>query len=225
VIRGIRGSAAWCVSFIPFIASAPRQRQVAFDAEPVMSRQAQRFFVSTFVVFAVVGCAVNRPFVPTLESSANWQLSEGCRVYRYGILTDPDCDILTGDGIAIQITRIRVLNLQPGQDNRAIIGIELAPDNGDWNLSLPYVSLELGESRQVVAEINEALVVEKRGQRILPEKLERNHQQYALPPGERRFFRLRFAVPQTELKNGFALRIVGLQKGGAAVSVPLIKFK
>ena len=189
-----------------------------------MRRQARRFFVATFVVFAVVGCAVNRPFVPTLENSANWQLSEGCRAYQYGILTDPDCDILTGDGIAIQITRIHVLNLQPGQDNRAIIGIELAPENGDWNFSSPYVSLEFGESRHVAAEINEALVFEKRSQRILPEKLERNRQQYALPTGQRRFFRLRFAVPQTELNNGFALRVIGLQKDGAAVSVPLIKF-
>jgi len=189
-----------------------------------MRRQAPRFFVATFVVFAVVGCAVNQPFVPTLEKSANWQLSEGCRAYQYGILTDPDCDILTGDGIAIQITRIHVLNVQPGQDNRAIIGIELAPENGDWNFSSPYVSLEFGESRHVAPEINEALVFEKRGQRILPEKLIRNRQQYALPTGERRFFRLRFAVPQTELNNGFALRVIGLQKDGAAVSVPLIKF-
>ena len=190
-----------------------------------MRRQARRFFLATFVVFAAAACAVNRPFVPTLENSANWQLSEGCRVYRYGILTDPDCDILTGNGIAIQVTRIHVLNLPPGQDNRAIIGIELAPENGDWNFTSPYVSLEFGESRHVAAEINEALVVEKRGQRILPERLERNRQQYALPTGERRFFRLRFAVPQTELNHGFALRVIGLQKDGAAVSVPLLKFK
>jgi len=190
-----------------------------------MRRQARRIFLATFVVFAAAACAVNQPFVPTLENSANWQLSEGCRVYRYGILTDPDCDILTGNGIAIQVTRIHVLNLQPGQDNRAIIGIGLAPENGDWNFSSPYVSLEFGESRHVAAEINEALVVEKRGQRILPERLERNRQQYALPTGERRFFRLRFAVPQTELNHGFALRVIGLQKEGAAVSVPLLKFK
>ena len=189
-----------------------------------MRHQARRFFVATFVVFSAVGCAVNRPFVPTLENSANWQLSEGCRAYRYGILTDPDCDILTGDGIAIQITRIRVLTLQPGQDNRAIIGIELAPENGDWNFSSPYVSLELGESRPVAAEINEALVFEKRGQRILPEKLEHDRQQYTLPTGERRFFRLRFGIHQTELNNAFGLRVTGLQKDGVAVSVPLIKF-
>ena len=202
----------------------PRQRQVAFDAEPVMKRQAQRFLVSAFAVFTAVGCAVNRPFVPTLESSTNWQFSEGCRVYRYGILTDPDCDILTGEGIAIQITRIHVLSLQPGQDNRAIIGVELAPDNGDWNFSSPYASLELGESRHVAAEINEALVFESRGRRIFPKKLGRNRERYALPADERRFFRLRFAVPQSELDNGFLLRVTGLQKNGEAVSVPLIKF-
>ena len=131
---------------------------------------------------------------------------------------------MTGDGIAIQITRIRILKLQPGQDSRATIGIELAPEDGDWSFSSPYVSLEFGESRHVAAEINEALVFEKRGQRILPEKLERNRQQYALPTNERRFFRLRFAAPQAELNNGFVLRVTGLQKDGAAVSVPLIKF-
>jgi hypothetical protein len=66
--------------------------------------------------FAVVSCAVYgmQPAVPKIEDSADWQLSEGCRVYKFGVLTAPDCDILTGQGIAIQITRIRLLSLQPG---------------------------------------------------------------------------------------------------------------
>src|SRR5437773_899833 len=95
-------------------------------------RTGKRFRLSsvTLVViaagFVVVSCGVYgmQPAIPKIEDSAGWQLAEGCRVYKFGILTDPDCDILTGEGIAVQITRIRLLNLHPGQDNRSTIGIE-----------------------------------------------------------------------------------------------------
>src|SRR5580765_7320336 len=104
--------------------------------------------ISVALLLIGAGCAVvsaavygTPPAIPKIEDSAGWQLSEGCRVYRFGILTDPDCDILTGHGIAIQITRIRLLNLPPGQDDRATIGIELhAKDDGRY-FSSPFVGL------------------------------------------------------------------------------------
>jgi hypothetical protein len=95
-------------------------------------RTGKRFSLSSAALvviaagFAVVSCAVHeiQPAIPNIEDGAGWQLSEGCRVYKFGFLTAPDCDILTGAGIAVQITRIRLPNSQPNQDNRSTIGIE-----------------------------------------------------------------------------------------------------
>ena len=176
---------------------------------------------------AVVSSAVSGmgPAIPKIEDSAGWQLSEGCRVYKFGILTDPDCDILTGHGIAIQITRIRLLSLPPGQDDRPIIGIQFQPNDGDWYFSSPFVVLLIAGRSYTPADIDQALVFAKRDQPIFPEKLQPNQQRYKLPLGEKRFFRLRFSVPQSELKEGFALRVTGLQKQGETVQVPLVRFQ
>jgi hypothetical protein len=38
-------------------------------------------------------------------------------------------------------------------------------------------------------------------------------------------FRLRFSVPQSELENGFALRMTGLQREGEAARVPIMRFE
>jgi hypothetical protein len=177
-----------------------------------------------FVVFSCRAYGVP-PAIPKIGDSAGWQLSEACRVYKFGILTDPDCDILSGEGIAIQITRIRLLNLQPGQDNRTTVGIEFRPDHGNWYFSSPYVALLIAGKSFAPPDIDEGLVFEKGGRRIFPERLQLNQQRYQLPPGEKRFFRLRFAVPQNELRNGFALQVTGLQKEGAAVPVPILKLQ
>src|SRR6185295_4151124 len=100
--------------------------------------------ISVALLLTGAGCVVAStaaygapPAIPKIEESAGWQLSEGCRFYKFGILTEPDCDILTGEGVAIQITRVRVLSLPPGQDNRPIIGIQLQPDHGHWYFSSP----------------------------------------------------------------------------------------
>lgn len=150
-----------------------------------------------------------RPAMPRIEDSGGWQLSEGCRVYKFGILTDPDCDLLTGDGVAIQVTRVRILSLPPGQDNRPTIGIQFQPDQGGWNFSSPFAALTIA-GRSYIADIDQALVFARGDRPIFPEKLGSDQQRYELPPGEKRFFRLRFSVNQSELRNGFALRVTGL---------------
>ena len=73
-------------------------------------------------------------------------------------------------------------------------------------------------------DIDEALVFAKRGRPIFPEKLQAAQQRYELPPEQKRFFRLRFAVPQSKFGSGFAIRITGLQRDGEAVRVPGAKF-
>jgi len=103
--------------------------------------------VASFAALVLMACATQRPFLPTIEANANWQLSEACRVYQYGFLTDPACDVLTSEGIVISVTRIRLLNLQAGQDNRATIGIEFEPKQANWYLSSPYATLEVGGKR------------------------------------------------------------------------------
>ena len=165
------------------------------------------------------------PAIPKIEPSAGWQLSAGCQVYKFGILTEPDCDILAGEGIAIQFTRFRVLSLQPGQDNRPVIGIELQTAHGHWNFSSPFVTLEVAGRSYAPAEIDQAIVFARSDRPIVPEMLQPNRQQYELPLGEKRFFRLRFPVPQSELGNGFTLRIGGLRKEGEAVRVPIMRFE
>jgi len=186
------------------------------------------------VVFLLVGagCAVvsataygTPPATPKIEDSAGWQLSEGCRVYKFGKLTEPDCDILTGEGVAVQITRVRLLDLPQGQDNRPIIGIQLQPDHGRWYFSSPFVTLVIAGRSYTPAEIDQALVFARSDRPIFPEQLQPKQQRYELPPGEKRFFRLRFPVPQSELKNGFALRMTGLQKEGEALRVPIMRFE
>ena len=139
------------------------------------------------------------PAIPKIEDSAGWQLSEGCRVYKFGILTDPDCDILTGHGIAIQITRIRLLNLPPGQDDRATIGIELQADDGDRYFSSPFVGLIIAGRSYTPPEIDQALVFAKRDRPIFPEKLQPNQQRYQLPPGKRDFSDFGFRFPKVSL--------------------------
>ena len=138
------------------------------------------------------------------------------------MLTDPDCDLLTGDGVAIQVTRVRILSLPPGQDNRPTIGIQFQPDQGDWYFSSPFVALSIA-GRSYIADIDQALVFARGDRPIFPEKLGSDQQRYELPPGEKRFFRLRFSVNQSELRNGFALRVTGLHKEGEAVWVPVMK--
>ena len=165
------------------------------------------------------------PAIPKIEDSAGWQLSEGCRVYEFGILTDPDCDILTGHGVAIQITRIRLLNLPPGQDDRATIGIELHAEGDDRYFSSPFGALIIAGRSYTPPEIDQALVFAKRDRRIFPEKLQPNQQRYQLPRGEKRFFRLRFPVSQSELDHGFALQLSGLQREGEALQVPTVVFR
>ena len=165
------------------------------------------------------------PAIPTIEHSAGWQLSEGCRVYKFGVLTDPDCDILTGYGVAIQITRIRLLNLPPGQDDRATIGIELQADRDEQYFASPFVGLIIAGRSYTPPEIDQALVFAKRDRPIFPEKLQANQQRYQLPPGEKRFFRLRFSISQSELGDGFALQVTGLQSAGETLQVPPIRFR
>ena len=188
--------------------------------------------ISVALLLIGAGCAVVSaavygmpPAIPKIEDSAGWQLSEGCQVYKFGILTEPDCDILTGEGVAVQITRVRLPDLPPGQDNRPIIGIQLQPDHGHWYFSSPFVTLVIAGRSYTPAEIDQALVFARSDRKIFPEKLQPKQQRYELPPGEKRFFRLRFSVPQSELKNGFALRMTGLQKEGEAVRVPIMRFQ
>ena len=121
--------------------------------------------ISVALLLVGAGCAVvsasvygTPPAIPKIEDSAGWQLSEGCQVYKFGILTEPDCDILTGDGVAVQITRVRLLSLPPGQDNRPIIGIQLQPAHGHWYFSSPSVTLVIAGRSYTPAEIDQALV-------------------------------------------------------------------
>ena len=187
--------------------------------------------LSVALLSIVAGCPAvsspvygTRPAIPRIEDSGGWQVSEGCRVYEFGMLTDPDCDLLTGDGVAIQVTRVRILSLPPGQDNRPTIGIQFQPDQGDWYFSSPFVALSIA-GRSYIADIDQALVFARGDRPIFPEKLGSDQQRYELPPGEKRFFRLRFSVNQSELRNGFALRVTGLHKEGEAVWVPVMKFE
>ena len=165
------------------------------------------------------------PPVPKIEDSAGWKLSEGCRVYEFGILTDPDCDILIGEGVTVQITRVRLLSLPPGQDDRAGIGIQLRPDHGDWSFSSPFAVLLIAGKTYSPANIDNAVVFGRGDRPVFTAKLQPNQQRYELPNGEKRFFSLRFSVSQSELKSGFALQVTGLQKQGQAVRVPMLKFK
>jgi hypothetical protein len=195
-------------------------------------RTGKRFSLSSVALvviaagFAVVSCAVYeiRAAIPNIEDGAGWQLSEGCRVYKFGFLTAPDCDIVTGAGIAVQITRIRLPNAQPNQDNRSTIGIEFHPDHATWSFSSPYVALLIAGKSYTPSDLDEAIVFAKRDRPIL-ERLEPHQRRYQLPSDEKRFFRLRFAVPQNELRNGFALRVTGLQREGEAVRVPILQFE
>jgi len=189
-----------------------------------LSLFASAAIVAGLITVSAAVCGMG-PAVPTIEGSSGWQLSEGCRVYRFGILTDPDCDILTGHGIAIQITRIRLLNLPPGQDDRATIGIELrADDDGEYFYS-PFVELRIAGRSYTPPEIDQALVFAKRDRPIFPQKLQPNQQRYPLPPGEKRFFRLRFPISQSELGDGFALQVTGLQSEGQTLQVPTVQFR
>ena len=79
--------------------------------------------------------------------------------------------------------------------------------------------------RSYIADIDQALIFARGDRPIFPEKLGSDQQRYELPPGEKRFFRLRFSVNQSELRNGFALRVTGLHKEGQAVWVPIMKFE
>ncbi len=176
---------------------------------------------------AVFGASMDgkTPAIPKIENSAGWQLSEGCRVYKFGMLTDPDCDLLTGEGVTIQITRFRLLSLPPGQDNRAIVGIQLQPNHGHWSFSSPFVTLIVGGRSYTPAEIQQAVVFSGSDRPVFLKKLQPNQQSYELPLSEKRFFGLRFPIPQNELANGFALRITGLKKDGEAVPVPILRFE
>jgi hypothetical protein len=116
------------------------------------------------------------------------------------------------------------LNLPPGQDDRATIGIELQADD-DRYFSSPFVELVVAGRSYSPPEIDQALVFAKRGRPIFPEKLQLNQQRYPLPAGEKRFFRLRFSVSQRELGNGFALRVTGLQSDGETLQVPTVQFR
>jgi len=109
-------------------------------------------------------------------------------------------DLLTGDGIAIQVTRFRILSLPPGQDNRPTIGIQFQPDRGDWYFSSPFVALSIA-GRSYIADIDQALVFARGDRPIFPEKLGSDQQRYQLPSGEKRFFRLRFSVNQSEYRG------------------------
>jgi hypothetical protein len=166
-----------------------------------------------------------RPFIPKIEDSVGWQLSEGCRVYKFGILTEPDCDILTGEGVTVQITRVRILSLPPGQDDRPIIGIQVQPRKGDWAFSSPFAVLLIAGKSYSPAHIDNALVFDGSDRPVFTEKLQPSQPRYELPNGEKRFFRLRFSVSQTELRNGFTLQVTGLQMEGHAVRVPLLQFE
>ena len=178
------------------------------------------------------GCAVvsaaacgTPPPIPKIEASAGWRLSEGCRVYEFGLLTEPDCDILKGEGVSIQITRIRLLSLPQGQDDRPVIGIQLQPDRGDWDFSSPFAALSIAGRSYSPPAIDQAVVFGTGERPILTATLQPNQQRYELPLGEKRFFRLRFPVPQNELGDGFTLQVTGLRRAGKAVRVPIMRFK
>lgn len=175
---------------------------------------------------AWVGAAHAAPTViPKIEGGTGWQLSEGCRIHRLGVPTEPDCDILIGEGITVQITRFRLLTLPPGQDDRPVIGIQLQPDHGHWVFSSPFVALQVAGRIYAPAEVDQATAFGRGARPVFSQRLEPHHQQYELPPGEMRFFRLRFSIPQRALESGFALRVTGLQRAGVAVKVPTLRFE
>ncbi len=190
------------------------------------------FFTSSFGSLAVsAGLLVGsdtaygvQPAVPKVQSSPRWQLAEGCRTYRLGLLTDPDCDILTGDGITIQITRMRPLGAQPGPLDRSTIGIEFRARRGEWSFSSPYAELLVGARITPPPEIDEAIVFAK-GDKPSLQRLAPRRAQYQLPPDERLFFRLQFPIAPGELRHGFTLQITGLQRDGKPVHVPVLEFE
>ena len=94
----------------------------------------------------------------------------------------------------------------------------------DWYFSSPFAELVIEGRSYAPPDIDEALVFAKRGRPIFPEKLQAAQQRYELPPEQKRFFRLRFAVPQSKFGSGFAIRITALQRDGEAVRVPGVKF-
>lgn len=209
-----------------------RARQADIDHQPEAMRMPKRFPLATAAFAAVVagvvalGCASRevRVAVPRIEDGDGWRLAAGCQVRKFGLLTDADCDTLGTEGIAIQITRVRAVHPQPREDGRSTIGIELLADRGAWSFASPFVELLVGGRRHAPSDLDEVIVFVKEG-RSLPERLEPRRQQYPLPPGEKRFFRLRFDVPQDELRDGFGLRITGLQREGEAVQVPVLRFR
>lgn len=165
------------------------------------------------------------PPVPKIEGGTGWRLSEGCRVYEFGILTAPDCDILTGAGITVQITRVRLLSLPPGQDDRPVIGIQLQPDGDGWYFSSPFAVLSIAAKTYIPAHIDQALVFGGGDRPVFTAALQPSQPRYELPPGEKRFFRLRFSVSQSELRNGFSLQVTGLHKEREAVRIPVLNFE
>ncbi len=160
--------------------------------------------VAAFAAFAVVGCAASgtRLALPKIQDSAGWQLSQGCRVYRLGIPTAPDCDILAGHGIAIQVTRIRLLPLSPGQDDRSTIGIELLADPGNWSFSAPYAVLSVAGTSHTPTDLDEAIAFAK-GERTVLARLQPRQPGYPLTPGERRLCGRR-ATKRSDWRDGRA---------------------
>ena len=110
-----------------------------------------------------------------------------------------------------------------GGDGRSTIGIEFRIDQGAWSFSSPFAVLVVAGKSHEPSDLDEAVVF-VRGGRPAVERLQPRQQRYALPSGERRFFRLRFAVPTDELRDGFALRVTGLQREGEVVDVPTLDF-
>lgn len=174
----------------------------------------------------LLGCSGlrGRTVVPVLEDGSGWRLAPGCQVKRLGFMTRPDCDILASDDITIQITRIHPLISSSGQDGRGTIGIELQAHSGAWSVVSPYLEIVLAGKTLSPPILDEAIVFAKDGQRFIA-RLESDQERYALPLGEKRFFRFRFSVHQNEFENGFDLKVIGLQRQGKAVQVPTLRFE
>jgi hypothetical protein len=207
-----------------------RNARNARDAYPMPVTRPASIAVALLLIASPCAAVSSAAFgvrqpIPTIEDRVGWQLSEGCRVYKFGILTEPDCDILTGEGVILQITRVRLLSLPPGQDDRPVIGIQVQPKHGDWAFSSPFAVLFIAGKSYSPAHIDNALVFDGSDRPVFTEKLQPSQPRYELPNGEKRFFRLRFSVSQTELRNGFTLQVTGLQMEGHAVRVPLLQFK
>jgi len=184
--------------------------------------------IAALIVFELMlsGCSGlwGRTGVPVLEDGFGWRLAPGCQVNRLGFMTRPDCDILAGDGITIQITRIHPLNSSPGQDRRSTIGIEFQVNSGSWSLNSPYLEIVLAGKAMPPSSLDEVIVFEKNGHKI-SERLEPNRKRYLLPLVEKRFFRFLFPVRQNEFEDGFHLKIIGLQRQDDAVRVPTLHFE